>query len=87
MDAITKPQRLRWYYAQIVLVGLLISLVTFATVKLAMLPSPWHSSWMIVLPLVLGIALNKGAARWFMALALVVVSLVATTVTGNAMGY
>lgn len=74
------------YSTQIAFVALLISLVTFATVKLAMPPSSYHITWMVILPLSLGIALNQREMRWIMAPVLVVASLFATTVIGNAMG-
>jgi hypothetical protein len=74
------------YPTQAVFLALLISLTTFATIKLGMPPSPWHLTWMVVLPVALGIAFNRGAVRWIMAPALLIVSLIATTVIGNAMG-
>lgn len=74
------------YSTQAVFLAFLVSLVTFATIKLAMSPSPWHLTWMVILPLALGISLNRGAMRWIMAPVLLIVSLIATTVIGNAMG-
>ena len=71
---------------QSVLLALVVSLITFATIKLAMPPSPWHIIWMVALPLALGVAFNRGAMRWVMASVLLIISLVATTMIGNAMG-
>lgn len=74
------------YSAQVTLVMLLISFITFATVKLEIPSSPWHITWMVMLPLALGVGFNKGLSRWFVAPVLLIVSLLATTVIGTAMG-
>ena len=86
MDTAATLIRQHWYSAQIVIVVLLTSLVTFVTVRLAMLTSPWHSTWMVVLPFALGILLNRGMSRLLMASVLLTVSFIATMVIGNAMG-
>lgn len=82
----SRPIRGHRYQRQAVLVALLISLITFTTIKLAMPASPWHLTWMVILPVALGIAFNRGTARWIMVPLLLVVSLIAITVIGNAMG-
>jgi hypothetical protein len=74
------------YWVQGAFLALLVSLITFATIKLAVPPSSWHITWMVVLPLALGVAFNRGAMRWVMAPVLLIISLIATTVIGNAMG-
>jgi hypothetical protein len=74
------------YWIQGVFLALLVSLITFATTKLAMPPSPWHIIWMVILPLALGVVFNRGAMRLVMAFVLLIISLIATTVIGNAMG-
>jgi predicted Na+-dependent transporter len=86
MDVTTSFILQRRYFAQIAFVALLTSLVTFATVRLEMPPSPWHITWMVVLPFALGVAFNRGMSRWLMAPVLPIVSLIATMVIGNAMG-
>ncbi|MFV1920809.1 hypothetical protein VPH46_15470 [Sphingomonas sp. MJ1 (PH-R8)] len=83
MSSLIPEQR---YSTQILLLGLFVSLVTFAIVKLAVLPSPWHITWIVGLPLVLGLASNRGAMRWVMAPVLLIVSLIATAVIGNTLG-
>lgn len=82
----SRPIREYHYPKQAVLVALLISLITFATIKLGLPASPWHFIWMVILPVALGIAFNRGAVRWLMAPLLLAVSLIAAMVIGNAMG-
>ena len=67
-------------------VALLVSAITFATIEPTMRPSPRHLTWMIVLPVALGIAFNRGATRWITASVLIIVGLIATTIVGNMMG-
>ncbi len=74
------------YAAQIVLALLVSALFTYGTIILSVPPSPWNLLWMIALPTLLGLALNRGARQLVMALALPFASLIATTVVGNAMG-
>jgi hypothetical protein len=74
------------YWIQSVFLALLVSLITFATIKLAMPPSPWHITWMVSMPLALGVASNRGAMRWVIASVLLIISLIVTTAIGNAMG-
>ena len=74
------------YWVQGVFLALLVSLITFATIKLAVPPSPWHLTWMMVLPLALGVTLNRGAMRWIMASVLLIISIIAATIIGNVMG-
>lgn len=74
------------YAAQILSVALLISVTTYLVVILSVPPSPWNAVWMVALPTGLGVALNRGEQRIIMGAALLVISLIATTVVGNAMG-
>ncbi|MBB4100760.1 hypothetical protein [Sphingomonas kyeonggiensis] len=71
---------------QMAAIAILISFITFATIKLGMPPSPWHATWMVALPLATGAVINRGLNRLLMACALLATSLIATTVVGNAMG-
>lgn len=74
------------YAGQIVLALLVSALFTYGTIILSVPPSPWNLLWMIALPALLGLALNRGAKQLIMAFALPFASLIATTVVGNAMG-
>jgi hypothetical protein len=74
------------YSSQITGIALLIALLTFVIVKLEIPRGPWNIAWMVILPFALGVALNQNVMRWIMGPVLVVVSLIATTVIGNAMG-
>lgn len=86
MNAIDCFMRQRWRPVQIAFAAIVSSLVTFATVALAIPPSPWNVSWMVGLPFVVGVALNRGLNRLLMASVLPVVSLSATAVIGTTMG-
>ena len=74
------------YAAQIVLALLLSALFTYGTIVLSVPPSPWNLLWMVALPALIGLALNRGARQLVMALVLPFASLIATTIVGNAMG-
>lgn len=74
------------YAAQIALALLLSALFTYGTIVLSVPPSPWNLLWMVALPALLGLALNRGPRQPVMALALLFTSLIATTIVGNAMG-
>ena len=73
-------------WTEVTFVAVLISFLTYAMVKLAVPPSPWHTTWMIFLPIAIGAALNRGIMRVVMAFVQLFVALIATTVTGNALG-
>ena len=69
------------------MLALLVSaLFTYGTIVLSVPPSPWNALWMVALPALFGLALNRGARRLVMTLVLPIASLIATTVVGNAMG-
>lgn len=74
------------YIAQIVLALLIGALFTYGMIVLSAPPGPWHLLWMVVLPALVGLALNRGTRQLVMALALPLASLIATTMVGNAMG-
>jgi len=71
-----------WIAGQIIFVGALSAAITYAAHS-----SPWNASWMIGLPVVLGVALNRTpSARAAMAAILTSVYWLAVMVIGNAMG-
>ncbi len=74
------------YLAEIVLVAMFASVSTYMSVTFSVQPSPWNALWMMVFPSFLGLALNKNAARIVMAIVLLIVSLIACSIVGNAMG-
>lgn len=74
------------YLAEIVFVAVFASFSTYISVVLSAPPSPWNALWMMVFPCFLGLSLNKNAARIVMAVVLLIVSLIACSIVGNAMG-
>lgn len=72
--------------AQVVGVALLMSLATYLSVTLSVIPGPINALWIIVLPILLGLALNRGMLRFVMAAVLLGVSWIAVSAVGNAMG-
>ena len=74
------------YLVQIVLVAAMASAATYVSVMLLTPPTPWNALWMMAIPVIFGLAVNKGVARIIMAVMLLIVSLVACAIVGNAMG-
>lgn len=77
---------MRRYGTQVFYVALIIALGTYDSVVLGVPPSPWNVLWMVVFPVAVGLALNRGAARVIMAGTLFIVSWIAAGLVGTTMG-
>ncbi len=71
--------------AQILGVAVFSGMATYGSAMIGK-PSPWHLIWMVLLPIMLGVAANRGIARMIMPAICLIVDWGAVTGVGAAMG-